>query len=118
MSYSILYRSMFIKMSDGRFIPMMEMGDNNVWECNYGRGRNRRARSWSNIRLNKKQKFFTEEEIRNFLEGWNNEFEDKRQKDLNSDDEWIVYTENRCVEYWHESNIKKINERIDLSKLF
>ena len=88
MSYSILYRSMFIKMSDGRFIPMMEMGDNNVWECNYGHGRNRRVRSWSNIRLNKKQKFFTEEEIRNFLEGWNNEFEDKRQKDLNSDDEW------------------------------
>ena len=63
MSYSILYRSMFVKMSDGRFIPMMEMGHNNVWECNYGRGRNRRARSWSNIRLNKKQKFFTEEEI-------------------------------------------------------
>ena len=29
MSYSILYRSMFVKMSDGRFIPMMEMGDNN-----------------------------------------------------------------------------------------
>lgn len=37
---------------------------------------------------------------------------------LNSDDEWIVYTENRCVEYWHESNIKKINERVDFSKLF
>ena len=37
---------------------------------------------------------------------------------LNSDDEWIVYTENRCIEYWHESNIKKINERVDLSKLF
>ena len=31
---------------------------------------------------------FTEEEIRNFLEVWNNEFEDKRQKDLNSNDEW------------------------------
>ena len=37
---------------------------------------------------------------------------------LNSDDEWIVYTENRCVEYWHESNIKKINERVDWEKLF
>ena len=88
MAYSILYRSMFVKMSDGRFIPMMEMGDNNVWECNYGCGRNRRVRSWSNIRLNNEQKFFTEEEIRNFLEGWNNEFEAKRQKDLNSEEEW------------------------------
>ena len=37
---------------------------------------------------------------------------------LNSDDEWIVYTENRCVEYWHESNIKKINEKVDWEKLF
>ena len=88
MSYSILYRSMFVKMSDGRFIPMMEMGDNNVWDCNYGRGRGRRSRSWSNINLNRGQKFFTEGEIKKFLEGWNNDFEAKRQKDLNSDNEW------------------------------
>ena len=32
--------------------------------------------------------------------------------------EWIVYTENGCVEYWHEYDIKKINDRVDLSKLF
>ena len=78
MSYSILYRSMFVKLSDGRFIPMMEMGDNNVWDCNYGRGRGRRSRSWSNINLNRGQKFFTEDEIKKFLEEWNNDFEAKR----------------------------------------
>ncbi len=87
MSYSILYRSMFVKLSDGRFIPMMEMGDNNVWDVTY-RGKARRSRSWSNIRLNNGQKFFTEDEIKKFLEEWNNEFEAKRQKDLRSDDEW------------------------------
>ena len=89
MSYSILYRSMFVKMSDGRFIPMMEMGDNNVWECNYGRGRDRRSRSWSNINLNRGQKFFTESEIKKFLDDWNKESESKRQRDLNSDEEWV-----------------------------
>lgn len=42
MCYSILYRSMFVKMSDGKYIPMIESGDNNVWECD----NKRRARSW------------------------------------------------------------------------
>ena len=88
MSYSILYRSMFVKLSDGRFIPMMEMGDNNVYDASY-RGKARRSRSWSNINLNRGQKFFTESEIKKFLEEWNNDFEAKRQKDLQSDEEWL-----------------------------
>ena len=88
MSYSILYRSMFVKLSDGRFIPMMEMGDNNVYDATY-RGKARRSRSWSNINLNRGQKFFTESEIKKFLEEWNNDFEAKRQKDLQSNEEWL-----------------------------
>lgn len=88
MSYSILYRSMFVKLSDGRFIPMMEMGDNNVWDCNYGRGRDRRSRSWSNIKLNRNQKFFTEGEIKDNLKEWNNAFEARIAKDMESSDEW------------------------------
>ncbi len=46
MSYSIFYRAMFLKMSDGTFIPMIESGDNNVWEVE----RNRRAREWTACR--------------------------------------------------------------------
>lgn len=88
MSYSILYRSMFVKLSDGRFIPMMEMGDNNVWDCNYGRGRDRRSRDWSNINLNHGQKFFTEDEIKDNLKEWNNAFEAHIAKDMESGDEW------------------------------
>lgn len=88
MSYSILYRSMFVKLSDGRYIPMMEMGDNNVYEPSYGRGKARRARSWSNINLNNGQKFFTKDEISACLDKWNADVELERERDRNSDDEW------------------------------
>lgn len=87
MSYSILYRSMFVKLSDGRFIPMMEMGDNNVYDASY-RGKARRSRSWSNINLNRGQKFFTEDELRKYLDMWFNESEQKRDRDRNSDLDW------------------------------
>ena len=46
MSYSIFYRAMFIKMNDGTYIPMIESGDNNVWEAD----NRRRAREWSSCR--------------------------------------------------------------------
>ena len=87
MSYSILYRSMFVKLSDGRFIPMMEMGDNNIYDASY-RGKARRSRSWSNINLNRGQKFFTEDELRKSLDMWFNESEQKRDRDRNSDLDW------------------------------
>ena len=87
MSYSILYRSMFVRLSDGRFIPMMEMGDNNVYDATY-RGKARRSRSWSNINLNRGQKFFTEDEIKDKLKEWNEAFEAHIAKDLESGDEW------------------------------
>ncbi len=37
---------MFIKMSDGTYIPLIESGDNNVWDVD----RNRRARNWASCR--------------------------------------------------------------------
>ena len=43
---------------------------------------------------------------------------DKENLSDEYENNWIVYTENGCVETWHESDIKKINERVDLSKLF
>lgn len=52
---------MFVKMSDGRFIPMVEMGDNNVWEAD----NKRRARDWQQWRVGKGNEFpaYTREEI-------------------------------------------------------
>ena len=83
MSYSILYRSMFVKMSNGKYIPMMEMGDNNVYDA-YGK----RSRSWCNVNLNHGQKFFSEGEILDCLETWKRGFEEKKYRDRNSDDSW------------------------------
>lgn len=45
MSYSILYNRQFVKVADDLFIPMIEGGDNNVYESN-----KKRARSWYNHR--------------------------------------------------------------------
>lgn len=46
MSYSILYDKQFIKVGDNLFVPMVQCGDNNVYEAS-GNGR-KRARSWCN----------------------------------------------------------------------
>ena len=43
---------------------------------------------------------------------------DKENLSDEYENNWIVYTENGCVETWNESDIKKINERVDLSRLF
>lgn len=48
MSYSILYRSLFVKVSNNRFIPLYECGDNNCYEVLWN-GRMRRDRSWSHF---------------------------------------------------------------------
>lgn len=48
MSYTILYRSMFLKMSDGRYIPQAETGDNNDYVTGWS-GREKRSRSWENL---------------------------------------------------------------------
>lgn len=45
MSYTILYRSLFAKLRSGKYLPIVESGDNNVYEYN----NRRRARSWSNF---------------------------------------------------------------------
>lgn len=37
---------MFIRLNDGSYIPMIESGDNNVWDCD----NRRRAREWSACR--------------------------------------------------------------------
>lgn len=71
MSYTILYRTMFVKVDNDRFIPLYESGDNNVWECDL----KRRARSWghwlfSNLNGDRNRlPFFTEHELLKMAEG-------------------------------------------------
>lgn len=47
MSYSIIYDKQFIKLPNGKFVPMILAGDNNVYEVTSGR-KGRRARDWNN----------------------------------------------------------------------
>ena len=46
MSYTIIYDKQFLKVPDGRIVPYMLSGSNNVTEYNYN-GREVRARSWA-----------------------------------------------------------------------
>ena len=49
MSYTILYRSMFAKVGEDKYIPMVEVGDNNLYE---GFGKyERRVRNWQSWRV-------------------------------------------------------------------
>jgi len=46
MSYTIVYDRQFLKLEDGRIIPMILCGANNCWETSYD-GRERRERYWT-----------------------------------------------------------------------
>ena len=65
MSYTILYRSMFVKLSNGKYIPLVEIGDNNVYDCS-----GRRSRSWQQWIVGGQHKClaFTRNEIMNEVE--------------------------------------------------
>ena len=83
MSYSIFYKSMFVRTKRG-IIPMIEMGDNNVWDCDG----HRRSRTWEGIQLTGRKKFYTHDGIFNAIEKWNTSYKEKLARDLASDDEW------------------------------
>ena len=65
MSYTIFYRAMFVKLRNNTYIPIIESGDNNVYEFD----NKRRAREWTSCRWifepeeQKKKYDFTEDEI-------------------------------------------------------
>ena len=66
MSVDILYRPLFVRLSDNTFIPMIEQGANNCWEC----GCRRRARTWYNtqINLDRNKISYTRDEIMSGIE--------------------------------------------------
>lgn len=46
MSYTILYRRIFVKMPDDRYLALVESGDNNVYDTDWATGRQKRSRSF------------------------------------------------------------------------
>lgn len=83
MSYSILYRAMHVKTSRG-ILPMVEIGDNNVWEA----GCQRRARSWYNLHVDNKVLFKDWEAINAAIETWNESYHKQQEEHRNSDVDW------------------------------
>lgn len=74
MSYTIFYRSLFVKTREGKYIPMIESGDNNCYEIN----NRRRARSWDCVRLTEEPKLsLTAGEIMAGVERW---IKDKKEQ--------------------------------------
>ena len=83
MSYSIFYRAMHVQTSRG-ILPMIEIGDNNVYECCGGR----RARSWNNLHVDGKVLFKDWSELNDAIETWNKSYKTAQEEHRNSDEDW------------------------------
>lgn len=109
MSYTILYRTLFLKLNDGTYIPFIEMGDNNVYEASYGTTRTyqRRARDWK--KPNTKTWFgqakdnlsMTKQEI---IAGVEHIIKEEKEKYVNKLKNPYDKT---CNEYWTEEDVEK-----------
>lgn len=95
MSYSIFYRAMHVKTTRG-ILPMVEIGDNNVYECCGGR----RARSWYNLHADNKLLFKDWNAISEALETWNTSYHKAQEEHRNSDEEWKRETADYAFGYF------------------
>lgn len=98
MSYTIYYRSLFVKTRNNKYLPIIEMGDNNVWEL----GNRRRARSWYNCGwLARGEKYLmTAEEIMQEVEKMVQSVKDQYVGELK--DSW----DKTCTERWTEKDVE------------
>lgn len=67
MSHTILYNRLFIKLKDGSFIPLVQAGDNNVYDIDPLTGREKRSRDWEGWIFGKRKTSYTREEIYDYL---------------------------------------------------
>lgn len=68
MSYSILYKRLFIRMSDNTVIPLIQSGDNNLYNEGLHSRRQIRVRSWSGCLLCDDKLSYSLQEIKDYLE--------------------------------------------------
>ena len=68
MSYCILYKRIFIRTKDERYIVLAQAGDNNVWTTDYKTGREKRSRSWEAWNFNENKFDFSDKEINTWLQ--------------------------------------------------
>ena len=94
MSYSIFYRAMHVKTSKG-ILPMVECGDNNVYDWS-----GRRSRNWYNFHASEKSIYSNWEELNNAIEKWNAKVQDKQEEYRNSDIDWKRESANNSFGYF------------------
>ena len=63
MSYSILYDRIIISLPDGSLIPLVKIGDNNVWTTSRITGKTIRSRSWQDFKFCDNRISYTKEEL-------------------------------------------------------
>ena len=101
MSYTILYRSMFVKLSNGKYIPMVETGDNNTYTATAtGQKRSRDWQQWI-IGKNYKGLAYTAEEIMGYVESV---IDEEKREHVNKPKN--IYKED-CNEYWTYDEIER-----------
>ena len=69
MSYTILYRRLGLKTPSGKFIILVQAGDNNVYDVNPRTGREVRSRDWEAWTFGSGMPLVAEEEISGWLDG-------------------------------------------------
>lgn len=60
MSFSLYYKSMFLKVGEDKYLPMFETAESNVWSANNPR---KRSRDWGNTKFEKNNILLTEKEL-------------------------------------------------------
>ena len=99
MSYTILYRSMFAKVGDDKYIPMVEIGDNNCYELD----NRKRVRSWQNWKVPgfENKLALTREEI---MQGVQSVIDGYKQRYVNQPiNKWEIWPK----EYWTYKSIEQ-----------
>ena len=117
MSYSIIYDKQFINLGQNEegenlYIPYILSGDSNCWEVNYGKGRERRARSWSIYSyITEGKPYATKQEMLNSMDDDRqikiNQIK-KQNEEVRLRDEKIVFL--NSIENKSEEQIEELNK--------
>lgn len=93
MSYDIIYRKQFIKVSDTEVIPFFEAGSSNCYDMGLGNRRvGRRSREWNNQKINNKI-IVTNDEVLKYVSDYQDSLI-KRGVEWNKEENCDTYTYN------------------------
>lgn len=101
MSYTILYKRLFIRLSDGSFVAMAQCGDNNVYETINPRRRSRSWEGWHCVSGTAGVKVsYTRAEIESYLAVQKRRVQDRAIRDLQEQGLITQNCQNPAVTDW------------------